>query len=156
MIVKRAWFEFRNWWFFAVTLPVAYWRERARYALFVGISVDRDIMASRGPWWAITCEPTSAPVEDLEGCVGAGWRLIVRHLVADLFRVGWEGGVTTVKEKFGALRFYCNGDSTPALWHAINCAEDRSVRTCEECGEPGRLRGNGWLYTSCDEHAKVR
>ena len=56
-----------------------------------------------------------------------------------------------VKEKFGTLRFYVNGgdDATHAL---INMAESMSARTCETCGAPGKLRGQSWVYTACDEH----
>jgi hypothetical protein len=27
-----------------------------------------------------------------------------------------------------------------------------SARTCEVCGAPGKIRGQGWYYTACDEH----
>lgn len=149
-MIRRAWFELQNWWHWRVRLPVAYWRERARYALFADVRVGRDIVASRGPWWAVRHEPTPAPVEDLEGCVGPGWRPIVRALAADLFRVGWSGGVSDVKEKYAGLRFHCVGDGEPALWHAIMRAERESLRTCDRCGASGRVRGGGWLVTRCD------
>jgi hypothetical protein len=42
---------------------------------------------------------------------------------------------TQVKEKFGGLRFYYNG---------------------EECGKPGELRTGGWMRTLCDEHEAER
>ena len=58
-----------------------------------------------------------------------------------------------VKEKFGSLRFYIEG-GTDEDYAAIDLAESVSVRTCEVCGSPGKLRGNHWLKTLCDEHAK--
>jgi hypothetical protein len=58
-----------------------------------------------------------------------------------------------VKEKFGGLRFYTMGgdEYTRGI---IALAEALSTRTCEQCGSPGKLRGRGWIYTSCDEHSK--
>lgn len=59
---------------------------------------------------------------------------------------------STVKEKFGTLRFY--------MWYAtdemdklIRAAEAKSARTCEECGQPGKLSNRGnWLSTKCEKH----
>jgi hypothetical protein len=58
-----------------------------------------------------------------------------------------------VKEKFGTLSFYYNGgdDFVSGL---VSMAESFSARTCEKCGELGKLRGEGWLYTACDLHTK--
>lgn len=54
-----------------------------------------------------------------------------------------------------------SGDKDDApVWHEgvralISAAEQRSSRTCFECGAPGRLRRDrlGWLQASCDAHA---
>ena len=58
-----------------------------------------------------------------------------------------------VKEKFGTLRFYYDGgdDYVRGL---VSMAEWASAHTCETCGERGKIRGTGWLYVSCNEHAK--
>ena len=68
-----------------------------------------------------------------------------------------EEGVTIfqIKEKFGGLRFYVDSAS-PELFQAIDLAEAASFNTCEDCGEPGKLRTEGryWIRTLCDEHAK--
>ncbi len=58
-----------------------------------------------------------------------------------------------IKEKFGGLRFYTNGedDVVSAL---ISMAESMSYRTCETCGSPGRSRNSGWIRTLCDKHAE--
>jgi hypothetical protein len=36
----------------------------------------------------------------------------------------------------------------------LHGVERRSYKICETCGKPGAVRGRGWYYTSCDEHAK--
>lgn len=58
-----------------------------------------------------------------------------------------------VKEKFGTLRFYVDyeDDYTQGV---LAMAEAMSAVTCEICGNPGELRGGGWLCTLCDEHAE--
>lgn len=61
--------------------------------------------------------------------------------------------LSQVKEKFGTLRFYCNG-ATEAALGAIDLAETMSSTICETCGAPGQLTGTGWLFTACDEHVK--
>lgn len=61
-----------------------------------------------------------------------------------------------VKEKFGTLRFYIDYSSSNEVWHLIHQAEQTSAHTCEVCGEPGTLRGGGWLKTLCDLHSEGR
>jgi hypothetical protein len=60
---------------------------------------------------------------------------------------------TQVKEKYGTLRFYTTGVSG-YVDGLISMAESMSAVTCEECGNPGKLRGGYWVYTACDEHTK--
>lgn len=58
-----------------------------------------------------------------------------------------------VKEKYGTLRFYLSShDEQIELY--IQDAEKRSASTCEQCGKPGKNRGQMWLYTACDEHTR--
>lgn len=60
-----------------------------------------------------------------------------------------------VKEKFGGLRFYVEKSNQRAqdyIWFA----ESMSYRTCEVCGNPGKLNTNGWHTVLCDEHRKKR
>lgn len=61
--------------------------------------------------------------------------------------------VVQVKEKFGTLRYYVNY-SSDEISAAVNKAEHRSAVTCEECGEPGVLRGTTWWRTACHKCAK--
>jgi hypothetical protein len=57
-----------------------------------------------------------------------------------------------VKEKFGGLRFYTDGQ-TPEQSAMISFAEALSERTCEECGAPGMLYPIGWVRALCTHHA---
>ena len=56
-----------------------------------------------------------------------------------------------VKEKFGTLRFYCNG-TTDMQYSLIGMAENLSSKICEQCGSMAnvKLRGHAWLTTLCD------
>jgi hypothetical protein len=67
----------------------------------------------------------------------------------------WKFAVVQVKEKFGTLRYYTNG-STDEIDDLVWFYEELSGHVCDVCGKPGKLRGKGWYYTSCDEHAKER
>jgi hypothetical protein len=58
-----------------------------------------------------------------------------------------------VKEKFGTLRFYYRGGDD-YISGLVSMAESMSAVTCEVCGDPGESRGNGWISTLCDKHAK--
>jgi hypothetical protein len=61
--------------------------------------------------------------------------------------------VSQVKEKFGTLRFYYDGGDEK-IDGMVCMAESLSSVTCETCGNLGKLRGRGWWYTACNEHAK--
>lgn len=56
-----------------------------------------------------------------------------------------------VKEKYGTLRFYIHGGD-PYIDGMITMAEAISGRTCEICGNPGKIMGESWLKTRCEEH----
>jgi hypothetical protein len=59
--------------------------------------------------------------------------------------------VVQVKEKFGGLRFYISsGDKQ--ITKFIERAEEKSYITCDVCGEPGKIRGRGWVVTRCEDH----
>jgi uncharacterized Zn-finger protein len=55
-----------------------------------------------------------------------------------------------VKEKYGTLRFYMDSE-TDEMSKWIEIAEEKSSRTCEYCGETGKLREGGWVQTLCDK-----
>ena len=60
-----------------------------------------------------------------------------------------------VKEKFGTLRFYYSGGDD-YISGLVSMAESMSAVTCEECGNPGKQVGGGWITTLCKEHAEAR
>ena len=60
-----------------------------------------------------------------------------------------------IKEKFGTLRFYYSGGDE-YISGLASMAESMSAVTCEECGNPGKTVGGGWLTTLCKEHAEAR
>ena len=60
-----------------------------------------------------------------------------------------------IKEKFGTLRFYYTGGDD-IIDGMVRMAESMSGVTCEECGNPGKRIGGGWVTTVCEEHATAR
>jgi hypothetical protein len=88
--------------------------------------------------------------------VGAGWLPILEELHLQLLAVDPRYGVAQVKEKFGGLRVYLATPEPDAASLAIDAAEERALRTCENCGQPGAPREGSWIKTLCDEHAVNR
>lgn len=84
---------------------------------------------------------------DLSRMVGPGWQKLVRPLRDEANAKGIT--ILQVKEKLGGLRFYAHpyDEGFQAL---VNAAERASTTTCEDCGEPGTHRTDGWWRTSCD------
>jgi hypothetical protein len=79
------------------------------------------------------------------GWVRAGWIPLLDRLAEDLIALGWDRSLDQVKEKFGGLRFYIGTASPPLsrdvrdrIHRRITWAEAESLRTCEQCGAPGR------------------
>jgi hypothetical protein len=86
------------------------------------------------------------------GSVGLGWYPIIKDLIEDLIKLGWDKQLCQAKEKFGGLRFYINSGSDE-IHKRIQLAENQSYETCEICGEEGELRTNiGWYTTLCNKH----
>lgn len=103
-------------------------------------------------------EEASKPVTlyDIQIQVGNGWANIIARLVADLEKLGWNGTVAQVKEKFGTLRFYI-GDGSTEIFNRVHEAEKESETTCEWCGKPGELDQRlHWLLTLCPECREIR
>lgn len=93
---------------------------------------------------------------------GDGWYDIIDELSAvaeeEIVRLKNEGVpeedlpvAAQVKQKYAGLRFYLMCSSTDAIDQAIRKAEKRSFITCENCGEPGKLKGRHWVKTLCEE-----
>lgn len=90
-------------------------------------------------------------LEHAMSSIGEGWKPMVRQLVDDLYRAGWNGRTAQIKEKFGGLRFYASGVPKEAQELIIE-AEMLSMKTCERCGNPGKPRSErGWILTLCDK-----
>lgn len=60
-----------------------------------------------------------------------------------------------VKEKYATLRVYYSGGDD-VIGGMVRMAESMSGVTCEECGAPGQVVGEGWLTTLCEQHAMAR
>lgn len=65
----------------------------------------------------------------------------------------WWPRASQIKEKYGTLRFYLTS-GTALMYTVTNEAERKSAKICEECGKPGKFRGDGWFYTSCKDHVR--
>jgi hypothetical protein len=85
--------------------------------------------------------------------VGPGWAPLVNRIFDKLESITGTIKIVQVKEKFAGLRVYTDYINEE-LEKVINEAERESFKMCEECGKPGKVRGTGWMYTSCDEHVK--
>jgi hypothetical protein len=84
---------------------------------------------------------------------GDGWFKILEQLCE---KVGNIPGFrfAQVKEKFGMLTVYYNGpekeEDREFVREAVNEAENKSLQTCESCGEAGKRKSEGgWLSTQC-------
>ena len=94
--------------------------------------------------------------------VEPGWYALVVDTDAQLAAVDPDYVVLQVKEKFGALRYYCQpsgDDPAPEVCDALDAitdeAERRSATICERCGQPGRLSDfAGRLKTLCQRCAE--
>jgi len=92
--------------------------------------------------------------------VGPGWHNILDELFSKLEPIsrklketredGSYPKLAQVKEKFAALRVYLTWNPDE-MDQAIEEAEAKSGVTCEQCGEPGTIRGDWWLKCLCDE-----
>jgi len=81
---------------------------------------------------------------------GPGWYPILARIEERLSELDPDYEVNQIKEKFGTLRFYWEGD-IPDGDAIVDEAEAESARTCELCGSVGHLRTRaGWLKTLCD------
>jgi hypothetical protein len=86
--------------------------------------------------------------------VGEGWHPIIEKLCDDIKDlIGDEPfEFAQVKEKYGSLRIYYDGCSRSDVRNLILQAENDSLKKCEICGNPGKLRTKGWVKTLCDLH----
>lgn len=90
--------------------------------------------------------------EEAKKYVGAGWSDIIDKIYDVLPE---DAIIIDIKEKFGGLRFYA-GNIDLTVEDFICEMEEKSLQTCEVCGEPGELRETGWIKTLCDKHYRLR
>lgn len=84
---------------------------------------------------------------------GDGWSGIIERLCQAIQDLPPPEGfrVVQVKEKFAALRFYCEPE-WQELWDLVEAAESESRQTCENCGSTegvSQIAMYGWLFTRC-------
>ena len=90
------------------------------------------------------------PLSSVLRGVNSGWSHLVCRLIRDLEKLGWDGELHQIKEKFGGLRFYIGG-GTDEIHSRIADAENESYKTCEMCGESGGCKEiGGWTTTLCE------
>ena len=95
-------------------------------------------------------------LERYKGCfpVGDGWKPIIIKLINDIIDIDKDVNITTIKEKFGGLRFYISGGSDE-IFDLIDKAEEESFKVCEECGTRENVETKGsWLKTLCKKCRK--
>jgi len=98
---------------------------------------------------------------------GDGWEPSIRKAAEKLevlFQVaikkdpeGYEAGyyrTSQLKEKYGSGRWYLSG-GTDEMHDIVEAWEEETYTICETCGKPGEIRGKGWLYCACFDHAKL-
>jgi hypothetical protein len=92
--------------------------------------------------------------------VGSGWASLIDEVFDKLEELGNPTIIVQVKEKYAGLRIYTgtydtNRETTVSKFDRfLGELESKSFTICETCGAPGKVRGRGWYYTSCEEHAK--
>lgn len=79
---------------------------------------------------------------------GDGWYRIIDKASRIISKVDPDAEMVQVKEKFGGLRMYLDGNNR-AL-DIANIAESMSYTVCENCGKPGSVRQGRWVQTLCD------
>ncbi|MBY3314769.1 hypothetical protein [Rhizobium laguerreae] len=88
----------------------------------------------------------------------AGWTDLLDELVTELVKLDQSARIAGGKEKFGSMIVFIDHD--PAKRVDIAALKEsyrkRSVKVCDECGDPGRLRiGVSIAKTTCDRHAHL-
>jgi hypothetical protein len=82
--------------------------------------------------------------------VREGWYGLLKEMMQQLIKLGWNREIQQVKEKFGTLRFYSNLNDK--CFSLVAEHENLSAGICELCGECGELRKGNWMITLCDKH----
>ena len=92
---------------------------------------------------------------------GEGWFPLIEELCCKIEKVLDKSGikdieefeVVQVKEKWGGLRFYYGGFSNKEIDDLVDEYEEKSVKTCEVCGEKGTIiESHHWYMARCEKH----
>jgi len=100
------------------------------------------------------------------GC-GPGWQPVLYKLcihienVLDRYKIPYNDFIIAqVKEKLGILRCYWefrkdnyasqHKMASEEIRELVQIATEETRRTCEFCGQPGKLRGGSWIKCMCD------
>ncbi|GAA3797615.1 hypothetical protein GCM10022403_034360 [Streptomyces coacervatus] len=101
--------------------------------------------------------PQTVQIPERAHAVGPGWRQLLDHLHHQIHAIAPGYRLVDLTEKLGGLRLHVEnpGGTTDTLHSLIDSARTESVRTCEFCGAPGRIRTRndrlgGWRKTVCD------
>lgn len=96
---------------------------------------------------------------DAEFACGKGWERVIRKLATGLSAIpGPPARFNGGKEKFGSFIAFvsCEDNQREEIQALKKAARKQSLRFCEECGAPGRLRmGVSIAKTTCDRHAHL-
>lgn len=125
----------------------------------------------RGTWkdnlrqeWAPWLDELTYGIE-----VKPGWQVLIEETMQEIAHA--VGGpqtcsklkITRLREKFGGLTCQISGvpdDRRSAVDAILREAMEKSLRTCEWCGRPGRQRDadvvQDYWTVECDEHARQR
>ena len=89
-----------------------------------------------------------AELNGIETEFNGGWNHLVIAMMQELDAQGWDRKVSSMKEKWGELRFYVDNK----FYGIEEKYQQLSLKVCESCGEPGELRTDGWYYVACRKH----
>jgi hypothetical protein len=113
--------------------------------------VHREFLTLLAPYDLRDGHNPGQPFAGERSYVGRGWHGLVKELIEDLIKIGWDREVLQIKEKLGTLRFHIK-DRRPEYLVRIEAAGEHSGETCELCGKAGgvRVSQSGWYYSRCD------
>ncbi|MGW1916476.1 hypothetical protein ACWCQS_38640 [Streptomyces sp. NPDC002076] len=99
--------------------------------------------------------PQPVQIPERAHAVGPGWRQLLERLHERILAVAPDYRAVDLKEKLGGLRLHVESPAgtSGVLRPLIASADAESLRTCEFCGAPGRVRTRndspgGWRKNS--------
>jgi len=90
--------------------------------------------------------------------LGEGWYTLVKNLMIELDKLGWDRRITGVKQKWAELRFSVGMKSAfyernkNEIEKLLEKYREAGEMTCEQCGKMGKARSGGWITVLCREH----